>query len=144
MSYFCHAGLVDFAAPILLGGRMIGTMVGGQVLSEEPDYAKMRVTARELGVDEEGFIAAARKIQIVPKAAIERATNFIFEFSLVVSEMVYKTYETIRLSNLAVSQKSDFLANMSHEIRTTMNAVLGMDEIRLHLHGPHDAGGRRR
>ncbi len=39
---------------------MIGTMVGGQVLSEEPDYDKMRVTARELGVDEEGFIAAAR------------------------------------------------------------------------------------
>lgn len=93
MSYFWHAGLVDFAAPILLGGRMIGTMVGGQVLSEEPDYDKMRVTARELGVDEEGFIAAC-KIQIVQKAAIERATNFIFEFSLVVSEMVYKTYET--------------------------------------------------
>ena len=71
---------------------MIGTMVGGLVLSVEPDYDKMRVTARELGVDEEGFIAAASKPQIVPKATIERATNFIFEFSLVVSEMAYKTW----------------------------------------------------
>lgn len=45
--------------------------------------------------------------------------------------MAYKTYETIRLSKLAVSQKSDFLANMSHEIRTPMNAVLGMAEMAL-------------
>lgn len=129
--YFCHANLVDFAAPIMLEGRMIGTMVGGQVLSEEPDYEKMRGIARELELDEEAFVEAAKRTQIVPKAAIERATNFIYEFSLVISEMAYKTYETIRLSKLAVSQKSDFLANMSHEIRTPMNAVLGMAEMAL-------------
>lgn len=130
-SYFCHAGLVDFAAPIMLGDRMIGCFVGGQVLAEEPDYEKMRATAGELGLDGEEFVAAARGTQIVPAAAIERSTNFIFEFSRVISDMAYKTYETIRLSNLAVSQKSDFLANMSHEIRTPMNAVLGMAEMAL-------------
>ncbi len=131
VSYFCHAHLVDFAAPIMLGDRMIGSFVGGQVLAEEPDYDLMRATARELGLDEEAFAEAAKKTQIVPKAAIERSTNFIFEFSRVISDMAYKTYETIRLSNLAVSQKSDFLANMSHEIRTPMNAVLGMAEMAL-------------
>lgn len=131
VSYFCHANLVDFAAPIMLGDRMIGTLVGGQVLSEEPDYDKMREIARELELDEDSFVEAARRTQIVPEAAIERSTNFIYEFSLVISEMAYKTYETIRLSNLAVSQKSDFLANMSHEIRTPMNAVLGMAEMAL-------------
>ena len=110
---------------------MIGTLVGGQVLAREPDCDKMRETARELEVDEDEFVEAARKTQIVPEAAIERATNFIFEFSRVVSEMAYKTYEIIRLSDLAVSQKSDFLANMSHEIRTPMNAVLGMAEMAL-------------
>lgn len=36
-SYFCHANLVDFAAPIMLGDRMIGSFIGGQVLAEEPD-----------------------------------------------------------------------------------------------------------
>ena len=129
--YYCHAGLVDFAAPIMLGDRMIGSFIGGQVLAEEPDYGKMRCIARELGLDEDGFIEAARHTQIVPAAAIERSTNFIFEFSRVISDMAYKTYETIRLSKLAVSQKSDFLANMSHEIRTPMNAVLGMAEMAL-------------
>lgn len=129
--YYCHAGLVDFAAPIMLGDRMIGSFIGGQVLAEEPDYDKMRGIAVELGLDEEGFVEAARHTQIVPMAAIERSTNFIFEFSRVISDMAFKTYETIRLSKLAVSQKSDFLANMSHEIRTPMNAVLGMAEMAL-------------
>ena len=27
--YECHAGLIDFAAPILLEGRQIGTILGG-------------------------------------------------------------------------------------------------------------------
>lgn len=49
--YFCHAHLVDFAAPIMLGGRMIGIFIGGQVLTEPPDFDKMRMIARELEVD---------------------------------------------------------------------------------------------
>lgn len=134
VSYFCHAHLVDFAAPVMLGDCMIGSFIGGQVLSEEPDYEKMREIAKEIGVDEEGFIEAARKTQIVPKAAIERSTQFIYEFAGVISDMAYKSYETIKLSRQAMqaaAQKSDFLANMSHEIRTPMNAVLGMAEMAL-------------
>lgn len=134
VSYFCHANLVDFAAPIMLGDRMIGSFIGGQVLSEEPDYEKIREYARELGVDEEGFVEAARKTQIVPQAAIVRSTNFIYEFAGVISDMAYKSYETIKLSKEAMqaaAHKSDFLANMSHEIRTPMNAVLGMAEMAL-------------
>lgn len=131
VSYFCHANLVDFAAPIMLGDKMIGSFIGGQVLSEEPDYDKIREIAKEIGVDEDKFLEAASKTQIIPRAAIERSANFIYEFSRIISDMAYKSYETIKLSKLAVSQKSDFLANMSHEIRTPMNAVLGMAEMAL-------------
>ncbi len=66
-SYFCHANLVDFAAPIMLGDRMIGSFIGGQVLAEEPDIEKMRQVAKEIGVDEEGFIAAAKKLRLSRK-----------------------------------------------------------------------------
>lgn len=47
----------------------------------------MREIARELELDEDSFVEAARRTQIVPEAAIERSTNFIYEFSLVISEM---------------------------------------------------------
>lgn len=131
VSYFCHANLVDFAAPIMLGDRMIGSFIGGQVLAEEPNLEKIRQTAREIEVDEEALVEEAKRVQIVPKAAIERSTNFIYEFAGVISNMAYKSYETIRLAEQSAKQKSDFLANMSHEIRTPMNAVLGMAEMAL-------------
>ena len=35
-AYFCHAGLVDFAAPIMLNGTFIGSFIGGQVLTKSP------------------------------------------------------------------------------------------------------------
>ncbi len=134
VSYFCHAHLVDYAAPIMLGDRMIGSFIGGQVLSEEPDYDKMRRIAREIEVDEEAFVKAAQKTSIVEKDAIDRAATFIYEYAGILSDMAYKAYHSKQLSKeaiLAASQKSDFLANMSHEIRTPMNAILGMTEMAL-------------
>lgn len=34
--YYCHAGLVDFAAPIMAGNQMIGGFIGGQILTSPP------------------------------------------------------------------------------------------------------------
>lgn len=130
--YKCHANLVNFAAPIMLGDKMLGGLVGGQVLAEVPDEEEMRRVAAELEIDEETFIAAANKIQVIPQAAINRSAEFLFEFAQILSEMAYNAYVSKQLSREAMQaavQKQDFLANMSHEIRTPMNAVLGMAEM---------------
>ncbi len=131
-SYECHANLVDFAAPIMLGDRMIGSFVGGQVVSKPIDPDRMREVAREIEVDEEEFLKAAGEVQVIPQAAIDRSAQFIYEFAQVISDMAYSAYVSQQLSREAMQaaiQKSDFLANMSHEIRTPMNAVLGMAEM---------------
>ena len=40
-TYFCHAGLVDFAADIMVNGEKVGAVIGGQILTKEPeDYVK--------------------------------------------------------------------------------------------------------
>lgn len=132
--YFCHANLVDFAAPIMLHGKMIGSFIGGQVLSSSPNLEAMRKTAQEIGVDEEEFLKAAQETNVVPVAAIERCTNFIYEFSKILSSMALKSYEAKKEGQIALqaaTAKTDFLANMSHEIRTPMNAILGMSQIAL-------------
>ena len=134
VAYKCHANLVDFAAPIMLGNRMIGSFIGGQVLSEAPDEEEMRQVAREIQVDEDKFVDAAKKTQIIPQTAIERSTVFLYEFAQIMSDMAYQAYISRKLSQEAMQaaiQKQDFLANMSHEIRTPMNAVLGMAEMAL-------------
>lgn len=35
-TYMCHSGLIDFAAPIVADGQLIGCFIGGQVLVEKP------------------------------------------------------------------------------------------------------------
>jgi ligand-binding sensor protein len=85
--YSCHAGLVDFAAPIVVDGVQIGAILGGQVLDAPPDEDKFRRIAREIGVDEDEYIAALRKITIVPRQKINAAADMLYVFANSISKM---------------------------------------------------------
>jgi len=76
--YECHAGLIDFAAPIMLEGKLIGTILGGQVLTDLPNEAKYRKIAQEIGVDENGYVEAVSEIKQLPREQIEAAANVLF------------------------------------------------------------------
>lgn len=132
--YYCHAGLIDYAAPILAGNKMVGSFIGGQVLTEPPDRDNIIQIAWDLGIDPETLWNAAKKVQIRTKEEIDRESNFLFTVANVLSDMAYGKYRTMQANKeiaRANNMKSDFLANMSHEIRTPMNAVIGMAEMAL-------------
>ena len=76
--YPCHAGLVDFGIPITLNdGTVLGSVIGGQVLPENPDDEKFRATARELGIDEDEYIEALHKVNVKTREEIDASANLL-------------------------------------------------------------------
>lgn len=76
--YSCHAGLVDFGIPITLNdGTVLGSVIGGQVLPEEPDDDKFRQVAKELGINEDKYIDALHKVAVRPQEQINAAANLL-------------------------------------------------------------------
>ncbi len=132
--YFCHADLVEFSAPIVADGRLMGCFLGGQVLTKEADPEKIRKVAARIGVDPEEYVEAAKKIRIIDRETVDNAAKFLHMIASVLSDMAYNKYLVYRANKeleKSGNMKSDFLANMSHEIRTPMNAVIGMAEMAL-------------
>ena len=142
--YNCHTGLIDFAAPIVAEGKIIGSFHGGQVLTKAPNKEDIRRVAGEIGVDFEEYWAAAQKIQILSEADVRNATNLLSILTSMLSELAIGKYRAIKANeeiSHAAKMKTDFLANMSHEIRTPMNAVIGMAEMALREDIPEAARG---
>ncbi|MBD5457134.1 MAG: response regulator [Lachnospiraceae bacterium] len=132
--YTCHAGLTVLAAPITLAGRLIGMILGGQLLTAPLQEEKIRAYAEELGIPPEEYVQASRQIPVASKERIKNISNLLQDMGAMLSNMADRQYRTLQVSGemeREAHMKSDFLANMSHEIRTPMNAVIGMAEMAL-------------
>ncbi len=103
--YTCHAGLIDFAAPILVGGQLIGTILGGQILTSAPEEAKYRKTANEIGVNEEGYVDAVKKVYMTKEQNVTAAAEVLY----IVANALSKTgYEQLRLSSMSQALSENF------------------------------------
>lgn len=136
--YHCHAGLVDYAAPIMLENTFIGSIIGGQVLTNPLEEERFRRTARELSIDEDTYVEAAKKVPYREIAEVERAAEFLSEIASALSSMAYKNYLALqnsrKLERAAHSQTAfiiDMNANiqrdMTHWIESAKDAVYHQD-----------------
>jgi ligand-binding sensor protein len=79
-TYYCHAGLLEFGIPITLeDGTVLGNVIGGQVLTEQPDEGKARRIARELNIPEDEYIEELHKVNVRAKSEVEAAAALLDE-----------------------------------------------------------------
>ena len=99
----CHSGLIDFAAPITVDGVILGTILGGQVLTDTPDENDTLKLANELNVDGNGMVSAINEIDIVSTKKIEAAANVL---SLVINNLAINGFNSLSL-HLATKKLSN-------------------------------------
>lgn len=101
--YNCHAGLVDFGIPITLDdGTVLGSVIGGQVLPTNPDEDKFRKTAKELGIDEDTYIAALKQVNVKTKAQIDASATLLGD---VINMFVRASYNNMMNKDILSNQK---------------------------------------
>ena len=96
--YACHAGLVDFGIPITLqSGEVLGSVIGGQVLPENPDDEAFRQTARELGIKEEEYIDALHRVTVKSREEIDAAATLLGDVINMYVQDCYYSMENKRM-----------------------------------------------
>lgn len=95
--YYCHAGLMDFSIDIKVGEHFLGKIIGGQILPTQPDEEKFRRMANELGINEDRYIEALRKIPVRREEEIRASANLLGE---IVNMMVNFEYTKKKNSHI--------------------------------------------
>ena len=131
--YCCHAGVTECVSPIMLEGKLVGALIGGQVLYSEIDGGKLYRDAQEMEIDPNQYYEAAQNLPIRSWEEVEQAAEFLRRIAEAVSQMLYRNY-TARQENIkmerAIRTQSDFFRSLSismkKNMREWMRCVEGM------------------
>jgi len=75
--YVCHAGLTQYAAAVRLQGRVLGTVVLGDVPETPITRRQIRDLADRYGLDEEELAESAAELEPLPEARMQSAVRFL-------------------------------------------------------------------
>ena len=90
------AGLCNAGASITIGGKHVANWLIGQVRDETQTEENMRKYARDLGVDEEEFIAAFREVPYMSADQFQQVAHALFVFANQLSAMAYQNVQQAR------------------------------------------------
>lgn len=128
----CHAGLVAFAAPIVIEGNLIGSIICGQVLMWEPEdffWEEISEMTAGLNVKQDALRRSAAELEVISGIKVQAAADLLF----VVANHIMQS------SVVSLSQRKEIALRqiqLSEEIhhRTRLEKKLAEAEGRLYGH----------
>ena len=101
VAYKCHAGLMDFGVPIMLKGKQVGSIIGGQAITSELNEEDIRNYAKELGIDPEAYWTAAKNANHISVEKLQEVADTFYLFAQKFSDMGYDQYRLQKLRSMS-------------------------------------------
>lgn len=122
VTYFCHAGLMDFAVPIVIEDVLVASVLGGQVLPEPPDEEKFRKIAMEIGINPDEYIKALKKVPVVPEHNIKASAELLYMIMNILGDFWYQQWIIKNEINM-LNQYLSNVVNVIDEVETSFEEV---------------------
>jgi len=77
----CPAGLIEWAAPIVIDGEHLGSIICGQVLMWEPEdffWIELKAMNKSITDDYEPLVEAAKQLKVVSGEKVQAAADLLF------------------------------------------------------------------
>ena len=113
--YCCHAGVHEIAAPIVVNGKLLGSFIAGQVMTEPVTSADNSRFAIELGLTVDEYTYEVSKLPVVPESKLRANADLLYSLAELISTKAYNEYLR-RVSsgdNDAISDTSTLVAKLS-------------------------------
>lgn len=108
----CHAELTEFAVPVFVGGEYLGSVIGGQLVTEKYRDKDIKAHAAQFGSNSESMLAAINEMERFDKKKIETLMNVI---SSSYSAMAEKGYLKVYLEQIS-KQLTDGISEVEETI----------------------------
>jgi len=130
---YCTSGhLVEAAVPIIVDGRHIGTATCGQVLYQPPKLAEYREIAKEIGVNEAGYLKAVKKVTIMPQERFQGVVSHLYQVANALSILGQRGLKEERLKKDLACARED-TERMARDMTEVKQKEKAAEELKLLL-----------
>jgi PAS domain S-box-containing protein len=106
--YECENGMMDAAAPVMVGGEHVATVFSGQVFFEEPNWEWFRRQAREFGFDEATYMEALRNVPVFPRQKLEPVLEYLSEFARLLGELGLRQMQQLEAQETLLESENKY------------------------------------
>lgn len=102
----CPSGLMEFAAPIIVDGEHVGTIICGQVLMWEPEdffWIELREMNKDLNVDYEELFQSVKELPTLSGHQVQAASYLLYLVTDYITNAGWKNYQQAKAVEVSQS-----------------------------------------